>query len=87
MAQGGEQAVSVGAIRADAFCYSLSDGTIIRQQIVENIDDRRADIAVLAQRQGQGDREGWIPMRASRVHNESRSHPWTHGAAPRPIGR
>ena len=51
MAKGGQQAEGVSAVGADALGDALADGIVVRQQVVEDIDDRRADIAVFAQGQ------------------------------------
>ena len=61
MAQGGQQAVGIRALCANAFRDTLSDRIAVGQQVIEDIDDRRTDIAILAQWQRQRNREGRVP--------------------------
>ena len=63
MAKHGEQTIGVGALGTNALGDALAYGVAVREQIVEHIGDRRANIAVLAQRQRKRDREGWLPIK------------------------
>lgn len=60
-ADGGEQAVSIGAISMRAFGDASADVVIIGQKIVKNSDDGIADITILPQWQRHGNGDGIFP--------------------------
>jgi hypothetical protein len=47
-----EQAVGICTFGTDAFSNATADRLIVRQEIVEDVDNRSADVAVFSQRQG-----------------------------------
>lgn len=60
-ADGTEQAVKVGAVGVGDRREAAADVVVVGQQVVEDGDNGRADIAVLAQRQGQRYGKGMLP--------------------------
>jgi hypothetical protein len=64
---GGKETVGILAFRPDALGQAAADDVAVGQQVFKDGDYRLSDIAVFAQRQGQGNRQCIVSLQPASV--------------------